>query len=186
MANFIHPLMLNVKQYLICVGTKPFWCNTPDKQVNLKLKYKTRQISEQQSALCARYEIVFSNIDKFFDQQIWIFNFIISSTDNNIHQFLEEFAQQYLITDEVLTRAGLQQMCHFQNCLNQNELDLAQTELKTRFRQNMAERNIIIIEDNDTMISEWDTYLKTEFDIDTTQFCYNQPEDEVNLIFTIC
>ena len=50
----------------------------------------------------------------------------------------------------------------------------------------MAEGNIIIIEDNDTMISEWDTYLKTEFDIDTTQFCYKQPEDEVNLICTIC
>ena len=50
----------------------------------------------------------------------------------------------------------------------------------------MAERNMIIIEDNARMICEWDTYLKTEFDIDTTQFGYKQPEVEVNLIFTFC
>ena len=140
MANSIYFSMLNVKQYQIYVGTKPCWCITPHKQVNYKLKFKTRQISAQQSVLCARYEIVFSNIDKFIDQQILIFNLIITSTDNNIHQFLEEFAQQYLITDEVLTRAGLQHFCHFKNRHNQNELDLAQTELKTRFRQNMAEQ----------------------------------------------
>ena len=85
MANSIHPYMLNVKQYQIYVGNKPFLCNTPVKQVNLQLKLKTRQISAQQSVLCARYEIVFANDDKFFDQQIWIFNFIIPSTDNEIH-----------------------------------------------------------------------------------------------------
>ena len=117
--------------------------------------------------LCARYEIVCSNIEKVFDQQRCILNIIIPLTDNNIHQILEEFAQQYLITDEVVTIAGLQNLFHFKNRHNQNELDLAQTKLKTRCRQNMAERNIIIIEDNNTMISEWDTYLKTEFDIDT-------------------
>ena len=106
MANSIHPHMLNVKQYQINVRTKPCWCKTPDKQVNLKLKFKTRQISAQQSGLCSRYEIVFSNIDKIFDQQMWVFNFIIPSTYNNIHQVLEEFVQQYLITDDVLTKAG--------------------------------------------------------------------------------
>ena len=175
--------MLNVKQYQIYVGTKPIWCNTLNKQVNLKLKLKTRQISTQQSLLCARYEIVCSNIDTFFDQQIWICNIIISSTNNNIHQFVEDIAQQYFITNEVLTRAGLPHLCHLQNRLNQNELDLA--ELKTGFRQ-IVERNIIIIEDNDTMISEWDMYLKTEFGIDTTQFRYKQFKNEVNIIFTIC
>ena len=94
MANSIHPHMLNVKQYQIYVENKPFWWYTPDKQVNLQLKFKTRQIFAQQSVLCARYEIVFANDDEFFDQQIWIFNFIIPSTDNEIHQFLEKFAQQ--------------------------------------------------------------------------------------------
>ena len=53
MANSIHPHMLNVKQYQNYVGNKPFWCNTPDKQVNLQLKFKTRKISAQQSDVCS-------------------------------------------------------------------------------------------------------------------------------------
>ena len=57
--------MLNVKQYQIYVGIKPFWNNKPDKQVNLQLKFKTPQISAQESVLCARYEIVVANNSKF-------------------------------------------------------------------------------------------------------------------------
>ena len=61
MANSIHPHMLNEKQCQIYVGTKPFWYNTPNKQVFLQLKFKTRSIFAQQSVLCAWYDIVFSD-----------------------------------------------------------------------------------------------------------------------------
>ena len=163
-----HPQMKNVTQTSIFLGNKLRCSIFKEHDVYMKLQFKTRELSSNQSVLCARYDLVFSANG----QQIWIFNFIIPSDFIKIQQFLEEFAHQFLITDEVLTAASLHHLCHFQNRINQLELDEARDNLKSRFIEDMTSKHIIILDDNDTMISQWDTYMKTEFELDTSIFRY--------------
>jgi sulfur transfer complex TusBCD TusB component (DsrH family) len=167
-ASATHPQMENVIETNILLGNKTLFFNFQENNVYLKIQHKTRQISSTQAVLCARYDLKFSENH----QQIWMLLFIIPSNLGNIQQFLEEFANLFLISDGVLTAASLHNKCHFQNRLNQHELDEAKDNLVARFKADMASKHIIIIEDNDTMISQWNTYLKTEFDPDLTQLRY--------------
>ena len=162
--------MKNVTQTKIFLGNKLRYCKFKETDVYMKLQFKTREISSNQSVLCARYDLVFSAKG----QQIWQFIFIIPSDFNKIQQFLEDFAHQFIITDEVLRAAGLHHLCHFQNGIDQLELDEARDNLKARFIEDMASKHIIILEDNDTIISQWDTtsQVKLEFYLDTTIFRY--------------
>ena len=89
----IHPHMGNVTQIKIFIGNKLRSRIFEEHDVFIKLQFKTREISSCQSVLCVRYDFVCSENG----QQIWMFMFIIPSYLNNIQEYLEEFAHQFLM-----------------------------------------------------------------------------------------
>ena len=133
----------------------------------MKLQYKKRQLSANQSILCSRYELQFS----INNSQHWIINFIIPNDFIIIPEFLEDFAREFIITDEVYRAAGLHHKCHFQNKIEQDDLDEeVRVELRAIFKRRMESNNIIILEDDDLLISKYGVNMKTEFHVDISQF----------------
>ena len=79
-----------------------------------------------------------------------------------IKQFLENFGRNVIITHEWYRACGLYHMMHFQNRLDQHELDEAHTRLDQDFRERMNKEGIIILENEDFIVSEIDSCSKID------------------------
>ena len=70
--------------------------------VYLKISNKRREIGCNLDVLSVRYNL---KTDNFLDW--WMYNFIISHSESNEENFLQDFARIFIITDELLRRVGL-------------------------------------------------------------------------------
>ena len=86
--------------------------------VYLKLHYKRRELGCDLDILSLRYNL---KTNSFFN--FWMHSFIITHSENNEGQFLEDFAQIFIITDNLLQRVGLHHEYRFQNRLFQDNVD---------------------------------------------------------------
>jgi hypothetical protein len=164
-SNVDHP-MIGVKETKIYLGNTMPSFKELGKNIFMKLQYKKRQLSANQSILCARYELDFS----IHGSTHWVINFIIPNDFIIIPEFLEDFAREFIITDEVYRAAGLHHKCHFQNGIEQDDLDEARVELRAIFKRRMESKNIIILEDDDLLINKYPVFTKTDFHVDISQF----------------
>ena len=158
--------MIGVKETKIYLGNTMPNFKALGVNIFMKLQYKKRQLSANQSILCSRYELQFS----IHNSQYWIINFIIPNDFIIIPEFLEDFAREFIITDEVYRAAGLHHKCHFQNGIEQDDLDEARVELRAIFKRRMESNNIIILEDDDLLISKYGLNMKIDFHVDISQF----------------
>ena len=164
-SNVDHP-MIGVKETKIYLGNTMPSFKELGKNIFMKLQYKKRQLTANQSILCARYELDFL----IHGSTHWIINFIITNDFIIIPEFLEDFAREFIITDEVYRAAGLHHKCHFQNGIEQDDLDEARVELRAIFKRRMESKNIIILEDDDLLINKYPVFTKTDFHVDISQF----------------
>jgi hypothetical protein len=159
--------MIGVKETKIYLGkTLPIFKGLGH-EIFMKLQYKKRQLSANQSILCANYEISLptNNITR------WIINFIIPNDFIIIPEFLQDFAREFIITDEVYRAVNLFHKCHFQNQIDHEDLDKAKVEMRAIFKRRMEAKNILILEPDDLMISEYISLNNIgDFDMDISQF----------------
>ena len=158
----VNQQMIGVKETKIYLGNTMPNCKAWGNDIFMKLQYKKRQLSANQSILCARYELQLINKNK-----IWMINFIIPNDFIIIPEFLEDFAREFIITDEVYRAASLHYKCQFQNQIDYEEIHKASVELRAIFKRRMESKNIIIIEDDDCVISQFK--INSDFPIDLSQ-----------------
>ena len=106
--------------------------------VYLKFYYKRREIGCNLDILSVRYNL---KTDNFFDY--WMYSFIISDSESNEGQFLEDFARTFIITDMLLRRVCLDHECRFQNRLFQDNVDEEIKSEQDKFKQKMIKTRII-------------------------------------------
>jgi hypothetical protein len=158
--------MIGVKETKIYLGNTMPHYTAEGNNIFMKLQYKKRQLSANQSILCARYETQFSILNSTH----WIINFIIPNEFIIIPEFLEDFARKFIITDEVYRAVNLHHKCHFQNQIDHDDLDKTRVEMRAIFKKRMESENIIILEDDDLLISQYHLFKMTDFDVDISQF----------------
>jgi len=162
----IVPQMIGVEEIKIYLGNTMPTCKRMGHYIFIKLEYKKRQFSANQSILCARYELNIS----ITHHQTWIFNFIIPNDLITIPEFLQDFAREFIITDRVYIAAGLHHKCQFQNQIDYDQIDKASVELRAIFKRRMESKNIIILEDDDLLITPFPPNMNTDFHVDLSQF----------------
>jgi hypothetical protein len=160
------PQMIGVKETKIYLGNTMPSFKELGKNIFMKLQYKKRQLTANQSILCARYELDFS----IHGSTHWVINFIIPNDFIIIPEFLEDFAREFIITDRVYIAAGLHHKCQFQNQIDYDEINKASVELRAIFKRRMESKNIIILEDDDLLITPFPPNMNTDFHVDLSQF----------------
>lgn len=146
-------------------------------EVDLKLQFKRRQLGFNLSILCARYEIEIPDYNN-----IWMISFIIPEWENDVEQFLVDFAWTFLLTDHLLNRLGLHHLCRFQNRLGQENIDEELKADQEKFQEEMKKRRIILLEDNDTVISQWQVFQPKDFVFDPKSFRYSEQQDIISVL----
>ena len=82
--------------------------------------------------------------------------------DNRIiTEFLEDFARNVIITDDEYKSLGLHHLMNFRNRIGQHEYDKTHNDLQKHFRQQMLNKQIFILEDEDLIINENGSRSKT-------------------------
>jgi hypothetical protein len=160
------PQMIGVKETKIYLGNTMPHFKAGGVNIFMKLQYKKRQLSANQSILSARYELNIS----ITHRQTWTINFIIPNDLITIPEFLEDFAREFIITDRVYIAAGLHHKCQFQNQIDYDEINKASVELRAIFKRRMESKNIIILEDDDLLITQYSLNMNTDFHVDLSQF----------------
>ena len=92
----------------------------------------------------------------------WIIKFIIKFNKRFIRDCLEEFGRKVIMTDQWYSACGLYHLMHFQNRLDQLDLDDARDKLDNDFRDRMASKQIFLFEIEDMMTSKLDPSIDTE------------------------
>ena len=95
----------------ILLGNKSRYTNYKENDIFLNLTFKYRQLSLNESIVCAKYYL--TCLDN--DIKYWIIKFIIKFNKSFIRDFLEEFGRNVIMTDEWYSACGLYHVMHFQN-----------------------------------------------------------------------
>ena len=146
------------KEMQILLGNKDRYTNNKENDIFLNITFKYRQLSLNESIVCAKYYLTcLDNNIKY-----WIIKFIIKFNKSFIRDFLEEFGRNVIMTDEWYSACGLYHLMHFQNRLDQLDLDDARDKLDKDFRDRMAYKQIFLLENEDMMTSKLDPSIDTE------------------------
>ena len=111
---------------------------------------------------------------------IWTFLFIYNKESLDKIQFFNDFVNHVLLTDSMYVDLGLYYKMHFQNSIEQEELDYGRDYDQNRFLKFLKENNVIIIEHHHLRISDNDEEMKPPFqpdmqgNINIEKFLYKQ------------
>ena len=142
----------------ILLGNKGRYTNYKENDIFLNITLKYRQLSLNKCIVCAKYYLTcLDNNIKY-----WVIKFIIKFNISFIRDFLEEFGRNVIMTDEWYSACGLYHLMHFQNRLDQHDLDEARDKLDKDFRDRMASKKIFLLENEDMMTSKLDPSIDTE------------------------
>ena len=111
-----------------------------------------------ESIVCAKYYL--TCLDN--DIEYWMIKFIIKFNKSLIRDLLEEFGRNVIMTDEWYSACGLYHSMHFQNRLDQLDLDDACNKLDKDFRDRMASKQSFLFENDDIMTNKLDPSSDTE------------------------
>ena len=146
------------EEMLILLENKGRYTNYKENNIILNITFKYRQLSLNESIVCAKYYLTcLDNNIKY-----WIIEFIIKFKKSFIRDFLEEFNLNVIMTDEWYSACGLYHLMHFQNRHHQHDLDDAHDKLDKDFRDRMASKHIFLLENEDMITSKIYPSIDTE------------------------
>ena len=150
--------MQGIEEMKILIGNCGQYTNYKVDDIFINLKFKFRQLSSNICIVCAEYNLTYGETNSKY----WVINFIIPFKKVLIREFLEDFGRNVIITDEWYRACGLYHMMTFQNRLDQRELDEVHSRLDQHFRERINKEGIIILENEDFIISKIDSCSKID------------------------
>ena len=130
--------MQGTEEMQIVLGNKDGYTNYKENDILLNTTFKYRQLSLNKSIVCAKY--YFACLDN--NNKYSIIKFIIKFNKSFIRDFLEDFRRNVIMTNEFGQRIWTISFVHFQNRLDQLDLDDARDKLDKYFRNRMASKKI--------------------------------------------
>lgn len=143
-------------------GSNKLYKSDSNLSMFIKICYKYKELSSNQHAVLASFYFRGSNTPNY----IWTYLFIYNNESLDKIQFFNDFVNHVLLTDSMYVDLGLYYKMHFQNSIEQEELDDGRNYDQNRFLKFLKDNNVIIIENHHLRISEHDEDMKPPYQPD--------------------